>query len=794
MSAIVSSWFGTLAQLLLRHKLLTGVVFTTFCVAIGAGVALLEADFSARAFFAGDGVGLAALDEHQSRWGADDAMLVVTVVAKEGSLLERERLDAVARLGGAIASVEGVSRALGMHNVLVPRREGEVLAFRSIRDALPDESTPEGKEAARAFRAQLLHDPMVVPTALSSDGKATGIAVELGVPPDDIAAVRPVVEALEALFAEHEGNAGLSLGLAGVPVVRAKMLELILWDQVSLVPLAFALMGLLLVLVFRRFHGVVLPLLVAAIPAILVMGVMGYTGEPVGVINQVYFTLLPVIAVSGGIHLLSRYYEEATRLGLRRDTLLPLDRETAVATALRYVGGACLFSYLTTVVGMLSLQTSSMPILRSFGFYSAAGVAFAWLTLIILVPLVLSLTRGRVLDPDHGKNQEWANRWLERLAGFCLRFPKSVLAGAFVIIAVSLGLGNLVVIDNSVSGMLRPDHPTTVAGRIVDDQLLGLISLEVGLAGDAGAFDDPAVVTATLALEDELRALEGVRMVQGPGGFVKRTHEALTGEAGVPESRELLAQLAFLQDGSGFYSSVLSEDRSHARVVVRTADVGGRRFAAIEQDIRDAVERYAARPEVKAAHLTPTVTGTASLQYGGVNRLAEDLRTSLVTSWIIILSVILLIFRSVRIALLSVLPNALPLITGYGLVGLLGWPLEPGPAVVFVIALGLSVDGTIHVLVRTAEEHRRGVGMDEAVRRALVYTGRPVIITSVILAAGFALNMLSSFPNNARVGALGAFVVLAALLGDLFLVPALLKLIGPSAFRRTDHDEDDAPA
>lgn len=794
MSAIVSSWFGLLARLLLRHKLVTAASFALLCGAIGAGITLLEADFSARAFFAGDGVGLSTLDEHQARWGADDAMLVVTVVTDEGSLLERERLDAMARIGAAVAGVEGVAGTFGLHNVLVPRREGEVLAFRSVRDALPDESTPEGARAARAFRAELLEDRLVVPTALSADGQATGIAVELGVPPDDIAAVRPVVEALEAALAEHEGKAGLSLGLAGVPVVRAKMLGLILADQVTLVPVAFALMGLLLVLVFRRVHGVVLPLVVAAIPALLVMGLMGYTGEPVGVINQVYFTLLPVIAVSGGIHLLSRYYEEATRIGTRRGTLVPLDRESAVATALRYVGGACLFSYLTTVVGMLSLQTSSMPILRSFGFYSAVGVGFAMLTLVMLVPLVLSLTRGRVLDPDRGRSQEWVNRLLEGLASICLRFPKTVLASALLLVAISLGLGSLVVIDNSVSGMLRPDHPTTQTGRIVDERLLGLISIEVGLAGQAGAFDDPGVVAATLALEEELRVLEDVRVVQGPGGFIQRTYEGLTGEPGLPDSRELLAQLAFLQDGSGFYSAVLSEDRGHARIVVRTADVGGRRFASLEEDLRGAVERYAAHSAVKAAQITATVTGTASLQYGGVNRLAHDLRTSMVTSWLIILSVILLIFRSFRIMLISVLPNALPLIAGYGLVGLLGWPLEPGPAVVFVIALGLSVDGTIHILVRTAEEHRRGVGIDEAVRRALVYTGRPVIITSVILSAGFAINMLSSFPNNARVGALGAFVVLMAVVGDLFIIPAFLKLIGPRAFRRTDHDEDHLPA
>lgn len=291
------------------------------------------------------------------------------------------------------------------------------------------------------------------------------------------------------------------------------------------------------------------------------------------------------------------------------------------------------------------------------------------------------------------------------------------------------------------------------------------------------------MVRATRAFEDELRGRDDVRVVEGPGRIIARTHEALTGEASLPKTRALLSQLAFLQEGSGFYAAVLSDDRAHARVVLRTADVGGRRFALLEAAVREAAARYTALPEVAAAHIRADVTGTASLQYSGVNRLAEDLRLSLTTAWLIILAVILLIFRSVRVALISVLPNALPLLAGYGFIGLTGWPLEPGPAVVFTVALGIAVDDTIHVLARTSEEHRRGAGLDAAITQALVHTGRPVVITSIILSAGFAVNVFSAFPNNARVGALGALVILVALVADLFVLPALLKLFGRGAFR-----------
>ena len=135
-----------------------------------------------------------------------------------------------------------------------------------------------------------------------------------------------------------------------------------------------------------------------------------------------------------------------------------------------------------------------------------------------------------------------------------------------------------------------------------------------------------------------------------------------------------------------------------------------------------------------------------------------------------------MLFRSVRIALLALLPNGLPLVIGYGTIGLLGWELDPLAAVILALGVGIAVDDTIHVLVRVRERLRAGDELPTAIDNALAHSGRAVLITSVVISGGLAINVFSSFPPLMMLGVLGAVVMLSALLCDVLLLPALLIL------------------
>jgi predicted RND superfamily exporter protein len=774
--------FFRFAERLTRHRPLFIGLTSVVVIAVLAGALRLEVDFSARAFFGSDGDETAALERFTKAFGPDDNVVLVVLERKDGTFVDAAGLTTIRQIARKLATVDGIDRVLAFTEEKAPvADEMGALVFRA---PVPD-PIPETPLALAALGARLYGDPLISPTFLAKDGHTAAIGLVFGtsqssagahhIDTDDIGAVRALIERVEAAVAEVSLPPSTTTALAGMPVVRASLLGLILKDQFLFVPLSFGLMAVLLALLYRRFHGVLLPLFAAALPSALVMGVMGYVDEPIGVVNQVYFTLLPVIAVSGALHLLSRYYDEARRHGVDNDTLLP-DRPTdAVIHALGAVGAPCFLSAATTMIGMSSLLLSSMPILRSFGLFSTIGVGFAFLTLIVPIPLILTVTRGRVIDGEERKRAIHTDRVLASCADISLGRPRWFIFGTVVMLAIALAIGQGVVVDTTLGGMLAPDHPTTKAGHVVDENLSGYLTLELDVTGPVGGFADPAALRALRDLETLARSSSSaIKATVSLATLAERIHEAVVGERTIPATRESAAQLLFLAEGNASRRDLVTDDLSRTRVQLRLTDVGAQKLMALADDLRREAPAIFSRHGLTGFVVEPT--GTPLTTYSGVESLARDLKTSLFSAFFVIIALLSLALRSLRLGLIAILPNAMPITLGYALLAVMGWPLEPGPAVALVVALGIAVDDTIHLMIGTEAARKSGEPLFSAIHTAMVRCGRPVVFTTVILAAGFGVNALSSFPTNARVGVIGAFVIVVALLGDLFVLPPLLLL------------------
>jgi predicted RND superfamily exporter protein len=159
-----------------------------------------------------------------------------------------------------------------------------------------------------------------------------------------------------------------------------------------------------------------------------------------------------------------------------------------------------------------------------------------------------------------------------------------------------------------------------------------------------------------------------------------------------------------------------------------------------------------------------------------MSRVSSDLIGSLMSGSLAILIVIALLFRSVLQAVLSMVPNVLTLVVGYGAMGALGWPLEPAPAVVFTIAIGLAVDSAIHVIARFDEEQRAGHSVDASLSFAILHSGRAILVTSLLVVLGFATNAFSSSPATASFGKLGTLIIIVGLVANVVVLPAMLKI------------------
>lgn len=764
--------FRALATFVLRHRLATALGLALLVAGAAAGALSLQADFSAMAFYGSEDPEVDRLREWKDRWGQDDAVLLLVVTAADGAYPQLvtvprlRQLDALIEqldVDPDIASVVGLPRA----PLLLDGQVG-VLDLAPLIERLPDDPEDEA-----AFRERILADPLLVPELVAADGSVLAIAVELDVNPDAITELRPAVIGLrERVETWRAANApDLSIVAAGVPAVRTDFFQLLLSDQLLTVPLLGLVLVILLGLIFRRLHGVLAPALAAAVPTLMVLGVMGWVGEPIGILNQSYFTLLPVIAVADAIHMVSRFHEEVRRRVGPGEVPSPAVRREAIAVALRAIGAACFLTSLTTAVGFGSLFAARMPILRSFGGYAALGIVFAYGTVLLIIPLLLSLSRGTVPEAGRAESLGRVDRALLACAELSVRRPWLVLAAFGLLLAGSGFYGTRVVVDNTLTGLIGEEHPTRKAGVVADERLGGILGAEVELTGPAEAFDEPAVLQRILAIEGWARDQPEVRTTSSPARQVKVLYEALTGRGELPDSATGVVQVRLLAEGDGGLDKTLRPAEGKARLSVRTRDDGGNAFADFGQRLQARVDA-----ELAGSPVTGAVTGTPYVAYRGINAVTSDLRDSLVLALVAVTIIVGLLFRSVRVAFLALPSNMLPLAVGYGLMGFMEWELDPTPAVVFTVALGIAVDDTIHLLARTREEQAEGADLENALRGAVLHSGRAVVITTVLLCIGFGLNALSSFPSMRVLGILGAVVIFVALLGDLFLLPAVLTV------------------
>jgi len=510
-------------------------------------------------------------------------------------------------------------------------------------------------------------------------------------------------------------------------------------------------MGAALFWIFRRPHGVAIPALAAVVPLVLLLGLMGWTGEPIGLLNQSYFTLIPVLALADAVHLLARCHEERARHAPR----------DAVLLAVEHVGLACTLTTATTVIGFSSLALGGSPMLTRFGVYAAAGMAIAYGTVFLIVPSCLRFVPGT-------RARQESHRLLRSLAAISVRHAFTIVVCAVGIGVVMTFVARRVTVDNRLSDLLKPDHPVRQAGRVLDASLGGTLSLEIELNGPDEGFLRPSVLNTAATFEDWVTDQPGVRTVIGPG----RSVETVAASAGIlpvtPDAvRSAYERLATFVDPS----TVVRDDYADARISVRVAETGGLAFEKLTNAIM-----AEARAVFEPLGIDVIATGTTLVAYRGVNHLGRTLAVSLASLFVVIAAMFLVLFRSPRVMLLALLPNVLPLIIGYGMLGARGANLDPLSGVILAFGLGVAVDNTIHVLARTREAARQGLDAAAAVTDAIAHSGRAVAITALVISAGLAINILSSFPPLELLGVLGAVLMLSALACNLLLLPASLIL------------------
>lgn len=635
-------------------------------------------------------------------------------------------------------------------------------------DSIVDGELVTSDESAE-LRDALARSPLLQRRLVSIDFDLATVAVFLDPSLTRIQEFRTAVQSFRDWIAAHPPPDGVAVNIAGLPFVRTVVVERFRTDQTVIVPLAMLACMVILLFTIRWTPGVVLPLVAVGISAVIVVGGMGLVGEPINIINNIVPALIIIIGISNSIHLVARFREE-----LRAGS----DQLQATRYTVRSMAVACFLTSLTTAIGFASLLVSRTELLQRFGVTAAIGVMVSYVVTITFLPALFTLVKRPSRDTS-GAVAGAIERGVAALTRAILAHPGVVLVGAAAVLAASIWVSvEGSVVDNSVFDQFDERDEIVQTTRLLERELEGVMPLEISLQSD----DPTLFVSANFLnqIDDFTRWLRDREGVLSVSSYPEYLHEAWALLQGEPERRtspfesDAFVGLLMRMIESAPKNPIapfITADRAHARLGLRLADVGAQATIALGDEIlAEAARRFAGEP------VTVALTGDAYVNARGLDAVIDDLVGSLGLAVVIIFGFLALLFRSVRLGLLSVPPNVIPLLVTLAYMALRGIQLNTATAMIFSISIGLAVDATIHVMARFREEAQGRTHLDEALVGAARGAGRAIVITCVMLIVGFSVMLISSFVPVRRFGELIAVTAFGTLLGNLIVLPALLKV------------------
>ena len=743
-----------------RHPVVFILLTLALTVVFGTFLAQLKIDPSLEALIVEDSPAKISYRNFIDQYGSDEFM-IVAARAPSGDLFTPDRLRRIIAMSKAMAALPKVVevQSLSATPIVMPTEKGVEVA------PLYTEVPEDPAELARLKRLAT-SNPLLRGSIVSADGTS---CVWLAFPDlrksDDTSTRVALYQGAIAAAAEH--LEGFEVHFEGVPTVKALMVHYIERGMLIFGTASTLLLGLVLFVFFRSLRGVALPALVVFFALIWTLGLMGATGGALDTISSLIFALILVVGVGDTVHILVHYQEEYFNRG---------DRNEALLNTMRRMFTPCLLTSVTTAIGFASLVTIRIPPIQRFGLYAATGVLAAFVISILLAPAVLRL----LPKPSEQQRLRYRTGFLHgalvRLGEFNLVRRRAILVVAFLLL-VGAGFGiNRIQVETRVSEFFHPWSPIVRGYRFLEQNLTPPIPMEIVFEAAPDTFKEPATWQWIEQLNSNLEAIALVGHVASYGDVLKELNWAFQGgdEAGgtrtIPTTRQAIAQysLVFQMGGPENFERLVNNSFSKAHISLRLADSSSAEQAEVIARIRSLVAQHA------PSSVRWDVTGGTVVYVSVVEALIDGQIRSLTMAMVVITLLITLLFRSIRIGLLSMIPNVLPILTMLGLMGWLGLPLDTNTVMIGPITLGIAVDDTIHFITRYRRELKVQGSSTLAMKGTLLTTGRALMSTSIILAAGFSVTILSSFRPQAILGGLGGTTIMLALIADLILLPAVL--------------------
>ena len=744
-----------------RRPTLVLILTAAITIAISGGLPRLGIDASIEAMIVSGDPEHAAFEEKKAIFGSDE---VVAVAVPFTDALSPESLSIQRRIADRIEGLDCVEEvdSLATTDDIFGRDDALV-----VEPLVPRGVDLAGLDSARLdqIRERVASSRLWPGWLISQDGRTAALQVHLEEVEDPSSSRAAFFEAIEGILREELGERPYYL--AGHPYMKSEIARTMRGDHSVFLPVSVSVMALLLLLGVGSVRTAGIMLVSILLAVVWMLGLMGWMGQSFTALSNTAPTILLALGTAYFMHLAASYQKEARGGDNGADV---------VQRALSHVRRPTVVAGVTTAIGFGSLATSKIPLVEGFGLVIAVGMLAVVVIACFSLPAALTL-----LSPSPGSGtlagSERLGLVLFRISRLTATRSGAILLGAAALFACSAVAGSRLKVDSSGPNAFAQDSQFRISSEFYRDHLSGDVieNVYVSAALDDG-LKEPGLLRRMLAFQEAAEALPQIDESISIANYVALMNRAMYDnrelEERIPDTRAAVSQYLLLYSLSGDleeFDDLVDGAYKNGRIILTATVLSSAESAELRETLTRLAQEYFPEEAESVA-----VLSTEILLSQAADELAREQVRGFGTALVLIILVVALALRSVAAGWLLLLPNGLPIALNFGVMSALGLTLSHSTALIAVVALGIAVDSTVHLLATIRRSERVHGSLSGGVIYALQTTGRPVVLTSLIIVAGFSILSLSGFKVVSEFGGLTALTILYCLGADLLVLPAQL--------------------
>ncbi len=721
-------------------------------LALAMGIFRIRIDANLKSMLPHDIEVVKVNDKMEDMFGGSE-MLIIAIGERQNGIFNKSTLSKIKEISDNLKAMKGIDDVVSIctaKNMKVRDWGLEVFDYMA--------EVPKTDKEILKLKDELLSDDVYAGQIVSKDGKFAAIMAMISPSANENKLYENINKMLKKYMAPEE------IHIAGNPAIRAEVANNIIWDLLKLIVFVLIIIVIILRMSLGTKQGTVLPIAVVGMSVGSTLGIMGYTGLKITMLNNILPILLLAIGTAYGIHVIARFYEEMEKTN---------DKEKAIIATLRDVGVPVFLAALTTIAGFMTLLTAPLSSFWSFGIFASIGIFFELVLSLIFIPSVLFLThkqeeikKNRITGPLGEK----LDKFLDKIVLLVLRKRTIVIiTGLSILVIFSLSLPRLHIEMNPIT-FFKKTSPIRTSEKVINENMGGSVNLSILINDD---MKSPQVLKEIDKMQLFLEKDERITNTISLATMIKRINKTINDGKQefnkIPGTRDKVAQLLLLYSMSSSpadFNKFVDTNYEHGRVIARMMNMDTRQI----KQVADKFEKYIKeeKPGIKSIELS----GFAMIIKELVDLIVRSQLRGLISGIIMVFFMAVIAYRSFKLGVFAVIPLVITITISFGIMGYAGIPISTPIALMANIVIGTGIDYSLHFISRLRiEQKKKGDG--SATARAIKGVGAPILYNALSVGAGFLVLLFSSFIPVKYLGTLIALSMFTCGFSAITLLAAL---------------------